>query len=97
MLFALGQQPTVINVWSAHIRGYTRPALRGYVEASGDFRLIQVGGSGFYPFPPPLSKPWARFLPSLAVFTIFLFQKQQHTNCGYWEQHYQDVSLPEHW
>lgn len=68
LLLLAGRQPSVIKSASAHVRGYTRADLLGFLEqaAPGTFRLLDTGGANFYPLPPALARPAARLLPGMA-------------------------------
>jgi SAM-dependent methyltransferase len=65
ILLFFGRQPTQVKTGSAHVRGFTKGDLIGFLEAAfpGGYRLITSGGSNFYPFPPFLAKPLANLFP----------------------------------
>jgi hypothetical protein len=67
VLLAFGQQPSAIHVLGAHVRGFTRNGLTGFVEADGYFRVVESRGSNFYPLPPRVARPLSRWFPGLAV------------------------------
>jgi SAM-dependent methyltransferase len=68
LMLLLGRQPSVIKTASAHVRGFTKPDLLGFVDEvwPGGLRVRDHGGANFYPFPPALARPLARALPTLA-------------------------------
>ena len=78
LLLLSGFQPTAIKTRSAHIRGYTKNDFLQFLEAGfpGGYKLRDFGGSNFYPFPPILAKPLAKFLPTMAWGIFFLLEKQ---------------------
>lgn len=75
LLLLVGQQPTPIQTFSAHVRGFTKPDMRGFAERGGYFRLTGFRGSNFYPFPAPLARPLARVLPTMAWGAFFRLQR----------------------
>ena len=75
IMLGLGMQPSPIDVLGPHVRGFTKPGFRRFIEADGYFRVIEVGGSNFYPFPKSLARPLARLLPGFAVSLFFCCQK----------------------
>lgn len=79
LLLVLGEQPTSIQNNSAHVRGYTKKdVLKLLVNASDNsYVLADFGGSNFYPFPPALAKPLARFFPTMAWAIFFKLRKQK--------------------
>lgn len=78
-LLLLGMQPTCIQNHSAHIRAYTKSDLLKFLQLCfpGGYQLTKFGGSNFYPFPPVLAKPFAKFFPNLAWGIFFLFRKER--------------------
>lgn len=81
-LLLVGKQPTCINSRSAHVRGFTRPDLREFVEMTSNqsYKEREFFGSNFYPFSPFLAKQFSRVLPSFSVCIFMLFQKLD--DCG---------------
>jgi ubiquinone/menaquinone biosynthesis C-methylase UbiE len=81
-LLFLGKQPTCINSRSAHVRGFTRPDLRAFVEtvSNQSYKEKDFFGSNFYPFSPFLARWLSRFFPSFSVCIFLLFRKLD--DCG---------------
>lgn len=77
LLLLAGEQPSTIETLGPHVRGFTAPALRRFVEADGYFKIIQVKGSNFYPFPPPLSTVLSRLFPTLSVGLFVAARRQE--------------------
>jgi 2-polyprenyl-3-methyl-5-hydroxy-6-metoxy-1,4-benzoquinol methylase len=79
LLLLLGEQPTAIKNNSAHVRGYTKKDLVNLLESGfpDGYKLQDFGGSNYYPFPPVLAKPLARFLPNSAWGIFFIFEKKK--------------------
>lgn len=75
ILLFLGEQPAVIDVMGAHIRGFTAPAFRRFIEAEGYFRIAERRGCNFYPFPAFMAKPLARAFPTMAVSLMYLVRR----------------------
>lgn len=61
MLFGL--QPTQIEVLSAHVRGFTAGGFTRFVENGGCFRVTDLAGANFYPFPRIFARRLARLFP----------------------------------
>jgi SAM-dependent methyltransferase len=79
VLLALGRQPSPLKNWSAHVRGYTKPDLVATIDRPfrGGFKLMEHGGSNFYPLPPLLARPAARLWPGGAWGLFARFEKQR--------------------
>jgi SAM-dependent methyltransferase len=79
VLLAIGKQPTSIQNYSAHVRGYTKQdILKLFTIAFPDgYTLKDFGGSNFYPFPPLIAKPLAAFFPTMAWGIFLRMQKQR--------------------
>lgn len=77
VLLSIGRQPSSIQLYSAHIRGYTKDGFMKFVNevSPGIYSLKNFKGSNFYPFPPFLAKPLASCLPSMAVGIFFHLEK----------------------
>lgn len=66
-----GIQPTSIEVFGPHVRGFTAGSLKNFLEVGGHFMVEEVRGSNFYPFPQTIAKILARLFPRSSV-SIFL-------------------------
>jgi SAM-dependent methyltransferase len=77
LLLLGGEQPSTIEPLGPHVRGFTAPALRRLVEADGYFKVMQVKGANFYPFPPPISTALSRLFPTLSVGLFVAARRQQ--------------------
>lgn len=77
LLLLLGQQPTSIQNWSAHVRGYTKHDLVRLLDKPfpGGYRLVEWRGTNFYPFPPSLASVAARAWKGGAVGIVLRFEK----------------------
>jgi len=77
LLLLAGRQPTPLKNNSAHIRGFTRGDLMLFMESCfpGGYRLVDWGGSNFYPFPPFVARPLAHLFPSCAWGLFLSFEK----------------------
>ncbi len=78
ILLLAGKQPSPIKSNSAHVRGFTKGDIVNFMESCfpGGYKLLNFGGSNFYPFPPLIAKPLANAFPSMAWGIFFLFEKQ---------------------
>ncbi len=52
LLLFVGKQPTTLQVFSEHVRGFAPDAFKSYLTFNNLFKLIRYSCSGFYPFPP---------------------------------------------
>ncbi|XOB46583.1 MAG: class I SAM-dependent methyltransferase [Candidatus Nealsonbacteria bacterium] len=77
-LLLSGKQPLCINIFSDHIRGFTKRALKEFIlnDIKGS-KAISFRGAGFYPFWGYLAKIFSKIFPNLSVYLIFLFQIQK--------------------
>jgi SAM-dependent methyltransferase len=84
-LLLCGRQPTCLQNHSAHVRGYTSRDLVKFLEVCfpGGYRLVQFGGSNFYPFPAILATPLARAFPNLAWGIFLRLEKQRAYERGF--------------
>lgn len=74
-LVLFGQHPTVIETLSAHVRGYSIPAFKRFIERDDYFKVEKIAGSNLYPFPSFISKPITKLFPSLAVCIFFKIKR----------------------
>ena len=70
-MLLFGEQPTSIEVLGPHVRGFTVPSFKRFIECDGYFIVKEVKGSNFYPFSRAISKPLSKIFPTLSV-SIFL-------------------------
>ena len=70
-----GENPTSIEILGPHVRGFTKPSFRRFAETQGYFKLMDVKGANFYPFPPRVSKVLSRLFPTLSAYCFFLVQR----------------------
>jgi SAM-dependent methyltransferase len=71
ILLLLGEQPSCIEINGPHVRGFTAPDFKRFIETKDYFEVREVRGCNFYPFPPVVSKPLARMFPTFAVTCYF--------------------------
>lgn len=67
----LGNQPTCLKILGPHVRGYTVPSFRKFIETDGFFAFSRFKGSGFYPFPAFIAKSLSKMFPSLSTAVFF--------------------------
>jgi len=77
LLLLFGKQPTAQKSLSAHVRTFTYGDLKEFGEEGGFFRVVVSRGSNFYPFPPFISKPLSRLMPSMAWGLFVLFERSE--------------------
>jgi len=70
-----GHQPPAIHVFGPHVRGFTAPGLKNFLERGGILKIERMLGGNFYPFPPSISRPLSKIVPSLSV-SIFLIARR---------------------
>ncbi|MCU0608245.1 MAG: class I SAM-dependent methyltransferase [Chitinispirillaceae bacterium] len=74
-ILLLGNQPSSNRVLGGHVRGFTAPGLRQFLETDGFFKSTAFGGSGFFPFPKFAARLLARLFPSLATAVFLKFER----------------------
>lgn len=74
-LLLLGEQPICIRMPGPHVRGITKGAFCQFITTDDYFRVNEITGSNFYPFPPGLAQKLAAFFPSLAISLFFVCQR----------------------
>lgn len=79
LLLLLGKQPTCIHLLGPHVRGITKPSLVEFITKDGYFRIIEVKGANFYPFPELIAKPLSKLLPTFSVCIFFLIERTEKT------------------
>jgi SAM-dependent methyltransferase len=80
-LLLIGKQPLCINVFSDHIRGFTKNALQCFVlKSCKQIETVCFRGAGFYPFFGFLAKILAKIFPTLSVYLIFVFRKYENSS-----------------
>lgn len=67
----LGDQPTCLKTLGPHVRGFTVPSFKKFIESDGFFSLQRFKGSGFYPFPEPMARFLSKTFPSLSTAVFF--------------------------
>ncbi len=80
-----GKHPTQAKACSAHVRCFSRNDFLLFLQECfpEGYSLKSFDGSQFYPFPPAISRPLARLLPSMAFSIFFLLQKQKTYATGF--------------
>jgi SAM-dependent methyltransferase len=75
IMLLLGMQPSPIQVLGPHVRGFTKKGFKSFVEEGGYFRVKQIAGSNFYPFPAFPAKLLAKLFPGFAVSLFFACER----------------------
>ncbi len=75
ILLLFGQQPTCIQTYSAHVRGFTYRDFRDFAEKGGYLKLRRIAGSNFYPFPAWISRPLSALLPTFSWAVFFELER----------------------
>jgi SAM-dependent methyltransferase len=70
-----GYQPPAIGVLGTHVRGFTNPGLKEFLETGEVLKVRKIIGGNFYPLPPSLSRLTSRALPNLSVSSFFVIEK----------------------
>jgi len=80
-LLLIGKQPLCINIFSEHIRGFTKNALQQLVLNNCErTEIVYFRGAGFYPFIGFLAKILAKIFSTLSIYLIFVFQKNENSS-----------------
>jgi methionine biosynthesis protein MetW len=73
----LGTQPSSIELMGPHIRGFTAPNFKKFIETDGYFKLLKVAGSNFWPFPyASICKFFSKMFPKQSVSLFFLIKRE---------------------
>lgn len=73
----LGNQPSCIELMGPHIRGFTVPNFKKFVETDGYFKLSKIAGSNFWPFPyATVCKFCSKIFPKQSVALFFLIKRE---------------------
>lgn len=72
---SFGIQPSIIKLFEAHVRVFTPFALKKFLTFGNQFAIKRFTGSGYYPFPPCVSKILSKAFPSSSLFVIYVLQK----------------------
>lgn len=67
----LGDQPTCLKTLGPHVRGYTVPSFKRFIETDGFFKVYRFKGSGFYPFPAGIAITLSKIFPTLSTGIFF--------------------------
>ena len=68
----MGEQPSAIEILGPHIRGYTAPGFKRYIEKDGFFKVVDVKGSAFWPFPIRVSQFMSMMFPRWSTSIFFM-------------------------
>ncbi|MFN3604099.1 MAG: class I SAM-dependent methyltransferase [Leptonema sp. (in: bacteria)] len=77
ILLLFGQQPTAQQSLGPHVRTFTLPDLKVFLETNQFYKFLDRKGSNFYPFPPTISRVLAKMFPSLAWGLFAKFQRTE--------------------
>lgn len=70
-------QPSSIELMGPHIRGFTAPNFKRFIETEGYFKLLKVAGSNFWPFPyASICKFFSKIFPTLSISLFFLLSRE---------------------
>ena len=85
LLLLLGKQPTCINIFSDHTRGYTFPSLCSLLTHGGGLEVVDYAGNGMYPLPLSISSHLSILHPKLSVQLFILLRKTAINTEPIWE------------
>lgn len=74
-LLMFAKQPSCIELFSAHIRGFTKDGFVRFITKNCYFRVLRFAGSNFYPFSPKISKKLSKLFPNFSVGIFFMCQR----------------------
>jgi SAM-dependent methyltransferase len=77
LLLLSGRQPSVINNRSAHVRGFTKQDILRFLDIWGGYKVLDVRGSNFYPFPSSVASVLANLFGTMAWALFFLLEKRK--------------------
>lgn len=70
-----GRQPPAIHVFGPHVRGFTPSGFTEFLEIGGCLKVKRIVGGNFYPFPPSISRPLSRMLPTMSVSSFYIAER----------------------
>ncbi len=74
----MGQQPPGMKTLGPHVRGFTKPAFKEFIECQGFFKLEAYRGGNFYPFPGgKVNSAFSAAFPTLCASQHFLIRRTQ--------------------
>ena len=76
IMLLFGKQPSSIEILGPHVRGFTAPGFKKFVETDGFFKVLKIRGSNFYPFPSSIAQFLSKLFPTLSVSLFFLIKRQ---------------------
>ena len=85
LLLLLGKQPTCINIFSDHTRGYTFPSLCNLLTHGNGLEVVDYAGNGVYPLPLSISRHLSILHPNLSVQLFILLRKTAINTEPIWE------------
>lgn len=72
-----GEQPPTIKVLGPHVRGYCRRSFCEFIETDRYFKVKEVKGVNFYPFPPRISVYLEQWFSNMAVTSFYLIERTE--------------------
>lgn len=75
ILLLFGQQPACIRMPGPHVRGITIGAFTRFITCQNYFKVMDIKGSGFYPFGQTLEILLSRAFPALSNSLFLLCQR----------------------
>lgn len=67
-----------------HVRGFCRRSFCEFVETDGYFKVKEIQGANFYPFPELVSKMLVKYFQNMSVSTFYLIERQEKE--GYFKE-----------
>ncbi len=83
ILLLMGDQPSCIETYGPHVRGFTIPALKRFIMKCGCFRIVRITGDHYYPFPKRIGHVFSRLFPGSAVLIYFLLERNETSSCAF--------------
>lgn len=87
-----GVQPSIIQLFDAHVRVFTPHALKPFLTFGNHFTIMRLTGSGYYPFPPVISSVLSKIMPKSALFLAYVLRKNASTSLT-WAQEIKSKAL----
>lgn len=60
-----------------HVRGITKEGFYQFITTDDYFRVSEITGSNFYPFPPRIAQKLAAIFPGLAISLYFVCRRTE--------------------
>jgi SAM-dependent methyltransferase len=76
-LLMMGRQPGVIQIYGPHVRGYTYPGFKEFIEKDGFFHIEEIAGNDFYPLSKSIGTTLGKYFPTFSHSLYFKIKRSK--------------------